>query len=491
VSTPGGGGDANTRGDDGSARGDGAAPAEGAPGGPPRGTHAMAIVRWGLVLATMTVAALSIAGYARSRHGGGGATAGAGAGAHAIQYHCPMHPSVVRDRPGECPICGMTLVPFTDGDDAPGAKGAASAPAGARNVPGLAAVDLDPTRVQLIGMRTAVARHESLGGELRVVGAVAASERSLAQITTRFAGWVQKLAVAETGVRVHRGQVLASIYSPDVLRAEQELLVAHGWAAGEKTVDKTGEKTTGDTSAPAHVHDSLTRGIDADARRRLELLGVSAPEIDALLRAGKPSDTVDLRSPVDGYVVAKNAVAGLAVQPGTVLFEVADLSRVWVTADVAERDIARVRVGQTARFEPTAFPGEMQAGRVQLVSPVLDAENRTLRLRLELKNRFDASGPRLRPGMYGTVHLDLPATTGLMVPAEALVDTGEARYVFVATGGGHFEPRRVQTGARAGDRVEILGGLADGETVVTTGNFLLDSESRLRAAVEGRVRPER
>jgi Cu(I)/Ag(I) efflux system membrane fusion protein len=331
-------------------------------------------------------------------------------------------------------------------------------------------------------MRTAVARRETLGGELRAVGTVAASERSQAQITTRFAGWVQKLAVSETGVRVRRGQILASIYSPDVLRAEQELLVARGWGAAADA---------GGGGGPPHAHDSLTRGIDADARRRLELLGVSAPEIDDLLRAGKPGDAVDIRSPVDGYVVAKNAVAGVAVQPGTVLFEVADLSRVWVTADVAELDIARVRVGQTARFEPAAFPGEMQSGRVQLISPVLDAQNRTLRLRLELKNRFDASGPRLRPGMNGTVHLDLPASSGLMVPAEALVDTGEARYVFVARGGGRFQPRRVQVGARTGDKVEILSGVADGETVVTTGNFLLDSESRLRAAIEGRARPER
>jgi Cu(I)/Ag(I) efflux system membrane fusion protein len=217
----------------------------------------------------------------------------------------------------------------------------------------------------------------------------------------------------------------------------------------------------------------------------LELLGISSPEIDEILRTGKALEAVAIRSPVDGYVIGKSAVAGVAVQPGTVLFEVADLSQVWVTADVYEQDISRVKVGQRARFELSSFPGELHAGKVSFISPTLDSANRTLRLRLELKNRTDRSGPRLRPGMSGTVYLDLPPTTGLMVPAESVVDTGEVHYLFVSKGGGRFEPRAVEVGAHLKDEVEISSGVVEGETVVTTGNFLVDSESRLRAAIEG------
>jgi Cu(I)/Ag(I) efflux system membrane fusion protein len=450
--------------------------------GPPRGVRTMAVVRWVLVLVTALVAAGSILSYAGVHIGGGpGAASGP-------LYSCPMHPSVVQDHPGECPICSMTLVPKPEGKAKPAAAMrsgttpgtvAATPAAPSPGVPGLAAVELSPERIQLIGMRTAIVKREALGGELRTVGVVAASERGLAQVNTRFSGWLQKLLVSETGERVRRGQILATIYSPEVLRAQQELLVARGW----NTPPTGGVK-------PGHQHDGFTTSLDANARGRLELLGISAQEIDEVLRTGQAIEAIAIRSPVDGYVVAKNAVAGVAVQPGTVLFEVADLSRVWVTAEIYELDIARIHIGQKARFELASFPGEIHAGKVQFITPVLDAGTRTLRVRLEFKNRTDGNGPRLRPGMYGTVHLDLPSATGLMVPAEALVDTGESQYLFVTKEGGHFEPRMVKVGARLQDRVEILSGVAEGETVVTTGNFLIDSESRLHAAIEGQTSSE-
>jgi Cu(I)/Ag(I) efflux system membrane fusion protein len=439
--------------------------------GPPRGVATMSIVRWVLVAITALVAVGSIVSYS-------GIHSGAAKSEPSRRlYHCPMHPSIVQDHPGECPICGMTLVPNLEGNGkAPPPKAAA----GAAPVPGLSAVDLTPERIQLIGMKTAVVKREALGGELRTVGVVAPNERGLTQITTRFAGWIEKLLVSETGEHVRRGQALATIYSPDVLRAEQELLVASGWNVG-------GAPDARPTHADLHGGEGLTAGLAANARRRLELLGISAQEIDEVLRTGKAVDAIAIRSPAEGYVVGKNAVAGVAVQPGTVLFEVADLSQVWVTADVYEQDISRLRVGQPARLELTSFPGESHAGKVRFIYPVLDASNRTLRVRLEFKNRFDKNGPRLRPGMYGTVYLDLPSTNGLMVPAEAVVDTGEMHYVFVAKEGGHFEPREVKIGARVKDRVEVTSGVAEGETVVTTGNFLVDSESRLRAAIEGQT----
>jgi len=442
------------------------------PEGPPRGVATMSIVRWVLVVIAALVAAGSILSY-RGVHFGAARNGSSGQ-----LYYCPMHPSVVQDHPGECPICSMTLVPKPEGNT----KAPSPAPAapGAAPVPGLAPVDLTPERIQLIGMKTATVKREALGGELRTAGVVAPNERGLAQITTRFAGWIQTLLVSETGERVRRGQALATIYSPDVLRAEQELLVAAGWNAGAAPDAKP-------THADLHGGEGLTAGLAANARRRLELLGISSQEIDEIVRSGKAVEAIAIRSPAEGYVVGKNAVAGVAVQPGTVLFEVADLSQVWVTADVYEQDISRIHVGQPARLELSAYPGEAHTGKVRFIYPLLDASNRTLRVRLEFKNRSDRNGPRLRPGMYGTVYLNLPATTGLTVPAEAVVDTGETHYLFVAKQAGHFEPRLVKIGGRAEDRVEILSGVAEGESVVTTGNFLVDSESRLRAAIEGQT----
>jgi Cu(I)/Ag(I) efflux system membrane fusion protein len=442
------------------------------PPGPPRGVATMAIVRWVLVLLTALVATGSILSFA-------GVHLGSGPGASSGRvYYCPMHPSVVRDHPGECPICSMTLVLKAEAKANPSASGGdgKAAMAGPTpGVPGLADVDLTPERIQLIGMRTASVKREAIGGDLRTVGVVAANERGLAQINTRFGGWIQRLLVSETGERVRRGQVLATIYSPEVFRAEQELLLARGWSSAAAGGAK-----------PSSDHDELAGGLDANARRRLELLGIAPQEIDEMLRTGKAAEAIPIRSPVDGYVMGKNAVAGVAVQSGSVLFEVADLTQVWVTADIYEQDISRVRVGQRARLELASYPGEMQTGKVTFISPILDSGTRTLRLRLEFKNKSDRNGPRLRPGMYGTVYLDLPSTTGLTVPAEAVVDTGDTHYLFVSKAGGRFEPRKVKVGAHLKDKVEILSGVAEGETVVTTGNFLVDSESRLRSAIEGR-----
>jgi len=448
------------------------------PSGPPRGARTMAVVRWVLVLVTAVIAAGSILSYAGVRLGGAESVSSG------QLYTCPMHPRVVQDHPGECPICSMTLVPKPTGKTQPSVAGTAGKPAmpaaPTQGVPGLAPVDLTPERIQLIGMRTAPVTRERLGGELRTVGVVGANERGLAQVNTRFSGWIQKLFVSETGERVRRGQVLATVYSPEVLRAQQELLVARGWNAAPAA----------DASPLGHGQEGFTATLDANARRRLELLGISGPEIDEVLRTGKVVEAIGIRSPVDGYVVAKNAVAGIAIQPGTVLFEVADLSQVWVTAEIYELDISRIHLGGKARLELSSFPGELHTGKVTFIYPVLDAGSRTLRVRLEFKNRSDRNGPRLRPGMYGTVYLDLPAASGLTAPAEAVVDTGEAHYLFVAKQGGHFEPRMVKVGAHVKDRVEILSGVAEGETVVTTGNFLIDSESRLRAAIDGQTSAE-
>jgi Cu(I)/Ag(I) efflux system membrane fusion protein len=450
----------------------GAVEGDGAEERVPPGVRASSIIRWVLVVVMGGVAVLSIAyatgSLSKVSHVGSPA-------AHVQLYTCPMHPSIVQDHPGQCPICSMTLVPKLD---TPAPKSGAPG-ADARPVAGLSDVDLTPERVQLIGMRTAKVERAALGDSLRTVGVIAANERGLAQISVRFSGWVQQLLVAETGQRVKRGEILATIYSPEVLRAEQEYLTARGWEA-------KGAPATADHHAEVGAPPAFQTSLAADARRRLELLGIAAPEIDAIAARGKPADSVPIRSPAEGYVTARNVVPGAAIQPGAPLFEVADLSKVWLLADVFEQDAARLRVGQKATLELTAYPGESFAGRVQFIYPTVNPATRTLRVRLEFANRAGPGGVKLRPGMYGNVALDMPAATGLVIPSEALVDTGEHQYVFVAKEGGRFEPRLVHVGERAGDKVRIADGLNEGDTVVTTGNFLLDSESRLRAAVEGK-----
>jgi membrane fusion protein, copper/silver efflux system len=264
-----------------------------------------------------------------------------------------------------------------------------------------------------------------------------------------------------------------------VLQAQQELLTALGWTSSP----------AGGSALPHHRETAPLEGLVADARRRLELLGISAQEIDAIAKGRKVQRAIAIRSPVEGHVITKNAVQGMTVSPGMPLFEVVNLSTVWVVADVYESDLKRVRVGQSARFEASALPGEVFSGKVKFVYPTMDTASRTLRVRLEFRNRPGDAGLKLRPGMYGTVLLDLPATTGLIVPAEAVVDTGDLQYVFIAKEGGRFEPRRVKVGARLGEQMEIAQGVSEGEMVVTTANFLIDSESRLRAAIEGQVAP--
>jgi Cu(I)/Ag(I) efflux system membrane fusion protein len=413
---------------------------------PPPGVRTMAIVRW-VLLAGVVLAALYTLGLAflPSRSGAAAAKDEHAGHEHATKYYCPMHPQIVSDQPGQCPICSMSLVPMK----AAGAKSTASGTAPA--VAGLAPVDAPADRVQAIGIRVEAARRAPLAASMRAVARIAADESRLARIHVRFGGYVEKLFVAEQGAPVRKGQPLAAIYSDEVFRVEQELLQAKDW---------------GD-------------GLAERARQRLRVLGISPEEIAAMVRRGKPDKLVTLRSPVSGYVVALNVVQGDRVDPDRELFEVANLSRVWAVADVYERDLGRVKPGLTAALTLDAYPGRKFNGRIEYVYPQLDPETRTLPVRVAFANPMGT----LKPGLFGTVEIGLPAKSGVTVPAEAVIDTGDRRYVFVETAAGHFEPRVVTVGERSGDRAEILEGVAEGERVASSGNFFIDSESRLKASI--------
>lgn len=453
------------------------------------GVRTAVIVRWGLV-AAMAVAAIG-AWSLFAATGGTEVTARA-------RWRCPMHPTVVAERKGECPICGMDLVQAAPASAAPAAAAGYTCPMHPRFVtpdpavrcpecgmklvpkspdvaptvagpPGLAPIELSAERIQLVGVKTAVATREALAATLRTVGFVAASEQGLASVSLRFAGWIEALRGVDLGQYVERGQVLATVYSPDALVAQQQFLATARWA----------EPAAGAASAPDAT--APQRDVARDARQRLLLLGLAEEDIDALAASGKPANAVNVRAPVSGHVARRAAVRGLYAQPGTELFQIADLSTVWVIADVHESELGRVKVGQRASLELAAYPGERFAGRIAFVYPALAAGSRTLQARVELRN----PGLRLRPGMFGDVTVELGAERAVVVPAEALIDTGERRYVFVSKGSGRFEPREVRVGWSAGGKVAVQEGVAEGERVVTTASFLLDSESRLRAAVEG------
>jgi Cu(I)/Ag(I) efflux system membrane fusion protein len=423
---------------------------------PPPGAPFMNAVRWVLFGGLLLLAAVSVGSYVASRR-----TPNATTAAKQARYYCPMHPSYTSDRPGQCPICGMDLEPIPQ-------AGANTAAGGGGNVSGLTTVELSPERIQMIGVRLAVAERRVLGGGLELVGFVTPDESRIQRVQLRVSGWVQRVHGGQTGELVRAGQPLLTLYSPELYQSEQEFLIETGL---RDTMNHAGGP-----AMTTMMHDS-----PASARRRLELMGVPAGEIARLEREQKASSNLTLTSPVSGTVLERTVSDGQSVGPDTPLLTIADLSRVWVLADLYEMDVARIRVGAPAEFTTDAFPDRRFAGRIDLVYPTVSSETRTVKTRITLDN----PGGALRPGMYGKVRSAGLAQPVLAVPAEAVVDAGEHRYVFIARAGGRFEPREVQTGTTGPGGVEIRAGLAAGDTVVSSASFLIDSESRLKAAIAG------
>ncbi len=360
-------------------------------------------------------------------------------------WTCPMHTAVHQPHPGKCPICGMTLVPV------------------AREAVDRGEVRIDAERRQRVGIRTEAVARGPFAFSLRAVGRVVSDETALVDVSTRVRGWITRLDVATLGAPVRKGEVLFLLYSPEVFAAQQELLQA-----------LRSQRAASGGSAPDRA-DPLVRA----ARKRLALWGLANSDVDAVVRRGEPQEALPIRSPASGFVIEKDVVEGAAIEPGARLYRISSLSRIWIDAEVPESDLSLVAVGQAARVSLPTFPGESLAGSVAYVYPTLDADTRTGRIRIELPNPEG----RLLPDMYANVELQVERGEKLLVPVSAVLYAGPRRIVFVDRGDGRLAPREIEIGAGNANVYEVLSGLEAGETVVTSGNFLVASESRLASAL--------
>ncbi|MFL5424619.1 MAG: efflux RND transporter periplasmic adaptor subunit, partial [Myxococcales bacterium] len=327
-------------------------------------------------------------------------------------------------------------------------------------VPGLAGVVIDAHRQQLIGLRTAEVTKGPISGDWRTVGRVAVDETRVRKVNVKVDGFVEKLFVDFVGKPVRRGQPLFELYSPDLLAVQND------YALAVTTRAQLGGGPTGDD-------------LVAAARRRLELWDVPRSEIAHLDHGGAPLREMTLVSPISGVVTAKTVVQGSRVVAGDTPFEITDLSQVWVLADAHESDLPRVRVGTPVSLTMEAVPNRVFTGKVKFIDPVLDAKTRTAKVRLAFKNPQG----ELRPEMFGDVVFHTRPHDGLRVPADSILDSGDRKVVFVSLGDGRFEPREVEAGEAESDTVEVLSGVQAGERVVVRASFLVDSESRLKAAL--------
>jgi Cu(I)/Ag(I) efflux system membrane fusion protein len=325
-----------------------------------------------------------------------------------------------------------------------------------------AAVAIPAVTRQLIGVRSEPVAYGTLEQEIRTVGIVDYDERSLTQVNLKVSGWVRQVFVDSIGRPVRKGEPLLTLYSPDLLATQDEYLVAL------KTQAQVAASPLADAKDNAAT-------LVASARERLRLWDLTDEQITAVGRRGEAEPILTVYAPSTGVVLKREALPGKYVEPGTTLYEVADLSTVWVMADIYESEVAAVKLNQPATVSFAAYPGEAFQGKASYIYPSLNTEARTVRVRLELPN------PRLKlkPGMYGTVILRTEEVKTLVVPKEAVLETGLRQLVFLDRGQGIYEPYPVKVGRRSQDRVEVLQGVKEGDRVVTSAQFLLDAESKL------------
>jgi membrane fusion protein, copper/silver efflux system len=421
-------------------------------------------------------------------------------------YTCGMHTQIIQDKPGNCPVCGMKLNPIRKQPNnaatgtSTNAAGSASGggPGGERRIShykstmmlgeisqtprkdsmGMemvpvykdeaaesAILSIDPVTMQNMGLRTGLVTRGPLRRTIRTVGAVDFDETALAEVTTKFRGWIEKLYVDSTGKQVHQGEALFEVYSPELVSAQTEYVLALNQAPGSVGAES----------------------LKASALTKLQFFDISEEQIGELEKSRQAKKTLRVTAPRDGIVVEKMAVQGQMVEAGMKLYRLADLSIVWVLSQVYEQDLPFVRLGQEATMSLSYMPDRKFRGRVTYVYPTVDEKTRTARVRMEFHN----PGYFLKPGMFATVELTAELEpSAVLVPDMAVLRSGQKNTVFIALEGGKFEPRVVTLGPRSeNDFYQVLSGLNEGERVVTSGQFMLDSESQLREAIQKMLEP--
>ncbi len=333
------------------------------------------------------------------------------------------------------------------------------------------AIEISPEKQQLIGVKTASATVKPLQKIIRTVGRIEYDERRLATINTKFEGWIERLYVDYTGKYVNKGDPLAEIYSPELIASQQEFIDSLRW------------KADAETSKPDNgLRKMLSRDADqitAAAKQRLGYWDITEEQIKKIEKTGKPIRTLTIHSPVSGYVVQKMALRGMRVMPGEKLFDIAELSSVWIISDIYEYELSLIKVGMNARISLSYMPGKEFSSTVEYVYPELSGETRTARVRFTLPN----PGGQLKPQMFTNVEIKIDLGKRLLIPKDAVIDTGARKVVYVDKGEGYFEPREVLLGLRDDYNIEVLKGLKSGEKVVSSATFLIDSESKLKGVV--------
>jgi multidrug efflux pump subunit AcrA (membrane-fusion protein) len=373
-----------------------------------------------------------------------------------------MHPQVIQDKPGNCPICGMKLTPIRKQGASAGAQPSQDDAAATE----AQTIAIDPVTTQNMGIRTAMVTRGPLRRIIRTVGVIEYNETAQADVTTKFKGWVEQLYVDATGQQVHRGEPLFEIYSPELYSAQREYVLA----------------LEGGTNAPGTV------SLRTSALTKLKFFDISDEQIADLERTREPRKTLRIVAPQDGFVVDKMVVQGQMVDPGMKMYRLADLGLVWVQAQIYEQDLGYMKLGQEATVTLSYLPGREFRGRVTYIYPNVDEKTRTARVRMEFHN----PGYFLKPGMFATVQVSSELEPSvLLVPDMAILRSGEKNTAFVALDSGKFEPRTLILGPQAeNDMYQAIGGVKEGERIVTSGQFMLDSESQLREAIQKMLEPK-
>ncbi|GAB4302643.1 MAG: hypothetical protein Kow0090_18250 [Myxococcota bacterium] len=365
-------------------------------------------------------------------------------GGEKILYSCGMHPNVIQDKPGNCPICGMELTPMKKSG-------------GKKRVGGGMTVEIDPVMVQNMGVRVEHIKREAIFRHIRTIGEIDVAEDEISLVNLRFSGWIERVWADETWKPVSKGDRLFEIYSPEVLTAQEEYLLALGaGGAGSKLAES--------------------------AAKRLLLWEIPQSFLKEIAKEGNARRTITVRAPRDGYILHKNILEGAYVRAGTDLYRIGNLKKIWVNAEVYEYDAPWIEVGQKATMELSYQQGKVWEGKIAYIYPTVNRKSRTLSVRLEFPN----PGVRLKPGMFATVRIEVEKKENIIaVPTEAIIHSGERRIVFVAKGGGKYEMKEIVTGLYGDNRkTEVLSGLNEDDAVVISGQFLLDSESQLQEAVQ-------